>query len=107
MRKYAIDCFWKKVKVNKLSPKRRRGLKTKDSVLYAKIKKEIMDYRLRYKDCNWMPVRAEAFANEHQVVVHRITEIFKRLNQEGLMTQRFNERTDHRWRASTYYVKLK
>ena len=86
-------------------PGRRRGFaKIDDETLYALVKAEVVLFAGNPHNAHY-PIRAEWYANEHRVPVHRITQIFMRLNHEGLMTRRYNHRTDLPWNASYYYVR--
>ncbi len=79
--------------------------KISDEALYAVVKEKLVDYAQTGN--GRFPVRAEWYANEFQVPIHRITQLFMRLNHEGLMSQRSNEKTDLPWNASYYYVRSK
>ncbi len=82
----------------------RRGFsKIKQELLYELIKNKILE---RISDhLNLNPVRAEWYANEFRVPIHRITQIFMRLNHDGLMSRRKNHKTDLPWNASYYHVR--
>lgn len=84
--------------------KRRRGFaKIEDETLFNMVRDRIVSYLERSNER--FPVRAEWYATEFNVPVHKITQIFMRLNHEGLMSRRSNERTDLPWNASYYYVR--
>lgn len=84
-------------------PGRRRGFwKIKDEALYELVKTRIAEYASKGY---WYPIRAEWYANEFKVPIHKITQVFMRLNHEGLMSQRCKHKTDLPWNASYYYVR--
>jgi transcription initiation factor IIE alpha subunit len=86
-------------------PGRRRGFsKIKDEALYELVKAKIVEYASKG---HWYPVRAEWYANEFKVPIHKITQVFMRLNHEGLMSRRHNHKSDFAWNSSYYYVKSK
>ena len=84
---------------------RRRGFsKLRDDVLYGLVRAAIVEYAGKSRNAD-LPVRAEWYANEFRVPVHRITQVFMRLNHEGLMSQKVSEKNDLAWNASGYYVR--
>lgn len=93
-------------------PSRRRGFfKPSDADLYEAVKADVL--RIAAGEYNWLPVYAEGYANEHRVPIHRITQIFMRLNQEGLLSRKKNVekgemvRSGPVWNASQYYVRTR
>lgn len=91
---------------------RRRGFsKIKDEELYTLVKESIL--AILASEWTDLPVYAEGYANEHNVPVHRITQIFMRLNHEGLLSRKKNiekgemVRSNPVWNASQYYVRTR
>ncbi len=108
MRLYSSD-RWQRSK-NKKTPgvsARRRGFsRISDDELYALIKEDILRIAAQ-PERPGDSLCAEWYANTHRVPIHRITQIFQRLNHERLMTQRKNHKNDHAWNASRYEVRRK
>ena len=77
---------------------KKRFKKISDEKLYEKVKEHILSQE------KTTTVTAEWVADSFLVPVHKITQVFKKLNQEGLLSQRHNRKTDLRWNASYYYV---
>ena len=89
--------------------KKKKGLRSKRQFkkvsfdyLYIAIKKELLGYKA--KSYNY-PIRAEWFANDHLVPIHLVTQVFKKLNTEGILSQKHNIKNDLRWNASYYYLR--
>jgi len=113
MSRYAVNRFYKRKK-DERPQGRVKYKKIKDEVLYELIKAEINRYFTEevYNSCDWMPIRAEWYANQFRVPIHRVTQVFMRLNHEGLISRKVNKflgdvwRGDPIWNASLYYLRL-
>ena len=86
--------------------KRRTGTKVSDRELYNSVKARIV---LLLSSRGRCVVHAESFANAFDVQIHRITQVFKKLNQEGWISRHrevlplshFNE---YAWTAKSYLI---
>lgn len=107
-RKYQSARYHRKKKTGR--PSRRRGFsKIRDEDLYLSIKSTIESYiNTEYNDTG---IKAEPFANHYNVPIHRITQVFKKLNQEGFLSRKKSietgamVRNDPIWNASFYYLR--
>lgn len=70
--------------------------------LYELIKADI----IKRRDMDYLSyiVKAEFYANDFHVPIHKVTQIFMKLNHEGLLSRKISEKSDYKWNASHYMI---